>query len=142
MSLPTEFHSSLEKTLIENAYDLKNPLWVFPSECAKENSPFLPKKELNIIALVGDATSQEMTLMQSYLEGLISQQKKASAALKATLNLTYPNFEFKNYATMADLESFIASPDYGNPDVQNVCYGFELAKQGDSDYALTLVMND
>ena len=92
MSLPSEFHSSLEKTLQVTAEDLKSPFWVFPSECAKENSPFLPKKELNIIALVGNATSPEMTLMQSYLDGLISQQKKAKLELKAVLNVTYPDF--------------------------------------------------
>lgn len=43
---------------------------------------------------------------------------------------------------MEDLQNYISAPNYGDADVENVCYGFELVKKEVGDYALTIVMND
>ena len=140
-NFPSEAFYEEHKTGYEIAEDTKSPLFFIPFQCIKENSYVTPRVASPIIAYIG--YNKATAMMIEYLTGLISFQK-TNIDRFPKLAPSYPDFEFKQFASKEELFEYTSSEKYpladGNP---GVCYGFQIAKDEDTKtWTTELYFND
>ena len=107
----------------------------------------IEKVDAPVIAVVGDPDNPITAKMTSFLTQLIAIQKKfideeMTPSQRKALGLDeYPDFQFMNFSSKADLDTYISDPACLTGDYLGVCYGYEITKSGDS-YTANIFLND
>lgn len=99
----------------------------------------IPKQPSWVVAVVGEANP-----MSDAVTNYLQNQRSVLIAAAAANNETIPPYTFQNFATQADLFSYISNEQYLNVSAgyEGICFGYQITSNAANSYSLQLYFND